>query len=86
MCQRHLLADSAKQLPGEGVPLQGDAAELQGQFQGPASGKGRELEGEHVGEGSWTRVELGPVTPKPRRSEGPWGGVSEIRIHITSEA
>ena len=61
--QRHLLVDGAKQLPGEGVPLQRNAAELQGQFQGPARERGREQV-----RGRWGLSEQGWLgAPGPRR-------------------
>lgn len=93
MCQRHLLANGAKQLPGKRVPLQRDAAELQGQFQGPASERGRERVG-----GRWDLSEQGvrgllvpslsgtSNTETKEVRKPPWVGVGRIIIQIMSEA
>lgn len=74
--QRHLLADSAKQLPGERVPLQRDAAELSGQFQGPASKRGSEQIRGRRGlseQGRWARAGVVPLTPKTVSRRAPGG-------------
>ena len=78
--QRHLLADGAKQLPGEGVPLQRNAAELQGQFQDPA-GEGQRagprtlgLQRAGVMGGSWTQAGVRPLIRNEgsQRAPGRW--------------
>lgn len=85
--QRHLLADSAKQLPGERVPLQRDAAELQGQFQRPAGKRGRErvLGRSGLSERGWrdaagTRTGVVPLTPEARLEGSWWVGIITSRV------
>lgn len=77
MRQRHLLADGAEQLPGEGVPLQRDAAELQGQLQGPAGGRDRELvrggAGERGGRGLLDPGGSGTRNTETKEVRGPLG-------------
>lgn len=93
--QRHLLADGAKQLPGEGVSFQRDAAELQGQFQNPVREGRTESKYKSAGAsatwvgwvgGSWTRAGVGPLTMKPRSLRVPGSEWGIIIAQITREA